>query len=356
MPSREFLSLQPQDVNPADRWSYAKSTGQNPTSGVLSFTRRQEIYAVCSQFDLVLIEDDPYWNMVYPDVHSRSLENRGIVSEKNFLTDPSHNYCTDSLKGRSTGYKFLDQLVPSFLSLDTEGRVIRLDSFSKSIAPGCRLGWITAQPSVCEQLVRITDDTTQQPSGFVQAIVMRLIGDLNGTDQPSSNGWGLDGWIRWLEGLRSTYERRMVRMATVLEENRFLESETGQIKMYDFQWPMGGMFLWVEVNIFSHPIVSTVGPRRLMRALWNHCTRHPYLVLTVPGGDFAATETVKMTRGFLFFRFCFAAVEEDLLEVKSRSFSEACRDFWLIQSSSGIDEIMREEDALDLIRVGSNQG
>jgi len=28
----------------------------------------------------------------------------------------------------------------------------------------------------------------------------------------------------------------------------------------------------------------------------------------------------------------------------------------LIQSSSGIDEIMREEDALDLTRVGSNQG
>lgn len=244
--------------------------------------------------------------------------------------------------------------MPSFLSLDTDGRVIRLDSFSKSIAPGCRLGWITAQPGVCEQLFRITDDTTQQPSGFVQAIVTRLIGELGSTGQISP-GWGLEGWVRWLEGLRSTYERRMVKMATVFEENRFLISEKGRIKMFDFQWPMGGMFLWVKVNIFSHPVVSIAGPRRLMRALWIHCTQHPYLILTVPGGDFAATETVKTTRGYLFFRFCFAAVEENLLEAKSRSFTEACRDFWSIQSSEDIDEILREEDALKSSSVGPSK-
>lgn len=309
---------------------------------------------MCSQFDLMLVEDDPYWNMVYPIAHAKSLKTRGLPPPKNFPTDPSHNYCTESLKGRSTGYRFLDQLVPSFLSLDTDGRVIRLDSFSKSIAPGCRLGWITAQPSVCEQLVRITDDTTQQPSGFVQAIVTRLIGDLGSSDQ-TSPAWGLDGWVRWLEGLRCTYERRMVRMATVLEENMFLESETGRTKMFEFEWPMGGMFLWVKVNISSHPLVSTIAPRRLMRALWNHCTQHPYRILTVPGGDFAATEAVKQDHGYLYFRFCFAAVEEDLLEVKSRSFAEACRDFWSVQSSNGIDEILKEEDALDLIHVGTIQ-
>lgn len=34
-------------------------------------------------------------------------------------------------------------LIPSFLSLDVDGRVVRLDSFSKFIAPGSRCGWIT---------------------------------------------------------------------------------------------------------------------------------------------------------------------------------------------------------------------
>ncbi|KAF4472869.1 Pyridoxal phosphate-dependent transferase major region subdomain 1 [Fusarium albosuccineum] len=321
---------------------YTIPTGQNPTSGVLSFERRKEIYDICSRFDLVVVEDDPYWNLYYPSAQSNSMRYRGSFPSTNFPANPSHNYCTESLKGQSTGYRFLDELIPSFLNFDKDGRVIRLDSFSKSIAPGCRLGWITAQPAVCEQLLRITDDTTQQPSGFVQAIIARTIEDLDSND-PTKLVWGLDGWVRWLQGLRSTYERRMVKMATVLEENRFLASKAGRVKMFDFQWPIGGMFLWVELNIFSHPLASVAGPRRLMRALWIHCTRHPYLVLTVPGGDFAATETLKTTRGFLFLRFCFAAVEEELLQIKSRSFTEACRDFWSVQNPEDIEEILRED-------------
>ncbi|KAF4333866.1 aromatic amino acid aminotransferase [Fusarium beomiforme] len=145
---------------------YTIPTGQNPTSGVLSFTRRKEIYDICSRFDVVIVEDDPYWNLYYPSAPVMSRRYRGTSPSSNFPEDPSHNYCTESLKGRPTGYKFLDELIPSFLSFDTDGRVIRLDSFSKSIAPGCRLGWITAQPAVCEQVFKITDDTTQQPSGF----------------------------------------------------------------------------------------------------------------------------------------------------------------------------------------------
>jgi DNA-binding transcriptional MocR family regulator len=54
----------------------------------------------------------------------------------------------------SYGYPFLDSLAPSFLSIDVDGRVVRLDTFSKTIAPGCRLGWITAQPAIIERYVR----------------------------------------------------------------------------------------------------------------------------------------------------------------------------------------------------------
>ncbi|KPM38666.1 hypothetical protein AK830_g7899 [Neonectria ditissima] len=150
---------------------YLIPTGQNPTSGVLSLPRRRELYEVCCQFDLVLIEDDPYWNLYYPSTQSSPAKDRGSSAFADFPTHPNHNYCTRDLKGKSTGYQFLDELVPSFLSIDKDGRVIRLDSFSKTIAPGCRLGWITAQPDICEQLFRITDGTTQQTSGFVQAIV-----------------------------------------------------------------------------------------------------------------------------------------------------------------------------------------
>ncbi|KAJ5419290.1 uncharacterized protein N7487_002840 [Penicillium crustosum] len=328
---------------------YVIPTGQNPTSGVLSLKRRIELYEVCSQFDLVLIEDDPYWNLYYPSTLSTATKYRGRPMSADFPTDPDHNYCTGSLGGRSTGHRFLDQLVPSFLSIDRDGRVIRLDSFSKTIAPGCRLGWITAQPSVCEQLFRITDSTTQQPSGFVQAIVMQLLGDLetpsfaestlNSNGKPA--GWGLNGWVNWLEGLRSTYERRMNAMATVLEENRYVSSEHGQTEMFSFNWPMGGMFLWVRVHISNHPLIS-VDPRRLMLALWLHCTQQPYRILVVPGGDFAATKKIEDDHGYLFFRFCFAAVEESALVASSMSFAEACRSFWDIQDMEVIEKILQE--------------
>lgn len=37
--------------------------------------------------------------------------------------------------------RFVRSLSPSYLTFDYEGRVIRLDTFSKTIAPGSRLGW-----------------------------------------------------------------------------------------------------------------------------------------------------------------------------------------------------------------------
>ena len=54
-----------------ERWDYRRgkrphmlytvTIGQNPTSGVLSVERRRKIYEICCEFDVVIIEDDPYW-------------------------------------------------------------------------------------------------------------------------------------------------------------------------------------------------------------------------------------------------------------------------------------------------------
>ncbi|KAH8893574.1 aromatic amino acid aminotransferase [Thozetella sp. PMI_491] len=334
---------------------YLIPTGQNPTSSVLSLPRRQDIYKICSQFDIIIIEDDPYWNLYYASANTNSLKHRGTPVSPNFPADPHHNYLKESLGGRSTGYPFLDELPPSFLSIDNDGRVIRLDSFSKTIAPGCRLGWFTAQPSVCEQLFRITDGTSQQPSGLTQAVVAKLLGDFGGHSHgeaafvdagEQAATWGVKGWVDWLAGLRSTNERRMMTMATILEEKRFITNETGRVEMFSFAWPMGGMFLWVQIQIHNHSLASQVDPKRLMLALWTFCTGHPYRILTVPGGDFAATDAVKDTGGFRFLRFCFAAVEERTLSSKTLSFVAACADFWAIADGAKIDDILREDDLL----------
>lgn len=129
---------------------YTVTVGQNPTSGTLSVTRRKEIYALCVKYDIIIIEDDPYWYLQYPSANPSRF------------SAAKHDPCPPSTR-KSSGYAFLDSLVPSYLSVDTQGRVVRLDTFSKTVAPGCRLGWITTQPALCERLLRITECSTQQP-------------------------------------------------------------------------------------------------------------------------------------------------------------------------------------------------
>jgi aspartate/methionine/tyrosine aminotransferase len=51
------------------------------------------------------------------------------------------------------------------MSLDTDGRVIRVDTLSKCVAPGMRLGWISATQSVLSVLKQPLVSSTMGPSG-----------------------------------------------------------------------------------------------------------------------------------------------------------------------------------------------
>jgi DNA-binding transcriptional MocR family regulator len=119
--------------------------GDNPTSGIVGVKRRKEIYALASEYDIVIVEDDPYWYLQYPSAAVHEAKARGYDTPQRQQT---HKPVTAS------GYEFIDSLVSSYLSIDVDGRVIRLDTFSKTIAPGCRLGYVTAQPEVIERLTR----------------------------------------------------------------------------------------------------------------------------------------------------------------------------------------------------------
>lgn len=51
-------------------------------------------------------------------------------------------------------------IVPSFLSLDTDGRVLRVDSFSKIVAPGSRLGFVTGHKTLVEKIMNTRESST----------------------------------------------------------------------------------------------------------------------------------------------------------------------------------------------------
>lgn len=62
----------------------------------------------------------------------------------------------------------LQDLVPSYLSMDADGRVVRLDSWSKVLAPGLRLGWVTAHPDVLNLMALALHASLNGPPGISQ--------------------------------------------------------------------------------------------------------------------------------------------------------------------------------------------
>ncbi|OAA67038.1 aromatic amino acid aminotransferase [Niveomyces insectorum RCEF 264] len=399
---------------------YTVTMGHNPTGIVLSLERRKELYAVCSRYDVVIVEDDPYWYLQFPSAAINEAASRNYLQPRLPLVPAnSGGPAAAAAEGvTSSGFAFLDSLVPSFLRIDVDGRVVRLDTFSKTVAPGCRLGWITAQPALIERYTRISETGTQQPSGFVQALISELVmGPLPAaavatktTSPPSSSslsknkdsktapafgGWQMGGWVRWLEGLRGEYERRMNRMCTILDEGAFQlkqgtpvrpsDADWGVItktQLYSFDWPRGGMFIWLRVYFETHPLWQA--PRSSVSvsasasssaslaslssfaaaagddgdsgvldgsafslALMLYLTTKPHLVLVSPGTMFSANEEVRLARGWGYFRLCFAAETEENVDACSKRLVAAIHKFWKIKR---VQEI---EDLLDNIPVAA---
>lgn len=356
---------------------YTVTIGQNPTSGTLSVERRKEIYALCSKYDVIIVEDDPYWYLQFPSAASHEAAIRGTVPQPTPIT----NYNLGDGK-KSSGFKYLDSLIPSYLSVDTDGRVVRLDTFSKTVAPGCRLGWITAQPAIIERILRITETSTQQPSGFVQSMIAELIMGPQHADAKAlakakkageGEGWKVEGWVRWLEGLRGEYERRMNTMCEGLESHRFTTKQqrfgssstfsdeedewaiVTKVPMFSFTWPRGGMFVWVKFHLESHPLFEhkDISSQRLAKALWIHLTRKPYRVLVAPGEMFSPSEEIKQEEGWKFVRLCFAAIEEKEVGSASQRFAQACEVFWTFRRKRDIEEI--EGGEVSAAEVGNEE-
>ncbi|CAK7567048.1 MAG: hypothetical protein SEPTF4163_005006 [Sporothrix epigloea] len=351
---------------------YTVTIGHNPTGVVLSVERRKQIYEVCSRFDVIIVEDDPYWYMQFPSAAGNEAASRNLAKPKSPLVAPTINQAAGQ---RSSGSEFLDSLVPSFLSIDVDGRVVRLDTFSKTVAPGCRLGYVTAQPAIIERLTRITETCTQQPSGFVQSLISELLmGPLPVASSqkavatkskqvdPSSAGWQFNGWIRWLEGLRGEYERRMNCMCSILDEGSFqlkqgtpvrsADADWGVItktQLYSFDWPRGGMFIWVRMHFEAHPLWyarrtnpadGIVDGPLLATSLMLFLTTKPYLVLISPGSMFSANENVRLKRGWAYFRLCFAAESDENNEDCSKRLVAGIQKFWKFKRVEELEDLL----------------
>lgn len=184
---------------------YTVPAGQNPTGASLSAERIKEIYSICEKHDIFIIEDDPYYFLQMGPY------------------DPNAPNGTSSPTPSLASY--LSSLPTSFLSIDTSGRVLRLDSFSKVLSPGSRMGWVTAAEQVVERFLRHCE-SSQGPSGFSQAAMHALI----------EREWGHDGFLAWLAKLGTEYKGRRDALLDACEE--FLPKGVAQ-----WDVPSAGMFV-----------------------------------------------------------------------------------------------------------------
>lgn len=193
---------------------YIVPSGQNPTGATQSAERRAEVYKVCQKHDIFIVEDEPYY----------------------FLQMQPYKADTPP---PSTREEFLKVLLPSFLKMDVDGRVLRLESFSKVLSPGSRVGWVVGPEQIIERFARHFEVSSQNPSGFSQLCFFKLLDE----------EWGHAGFFDWLMHLRLQYTHRRDSLLDASE--KYLPREV-------VSWvpPSAGMFVSIFLLIFSFVLAN----------------------------------------------------------------------------------------------------
>jgi len=176
------------------KFMYILPNFQNPGGVTLTEGRRHHLVLLAERYGIPIIEDDPYGQLRYEGEHLPPL----IVVDRENLR-------------RDDGYRL--------------GNVIYLSTFSKTLAPGLRLGWIVAPPEVITKLVQLKQGADLHTSTFAQVVAYEVARD----------GF-LDEHVR---KIRQVYRERRDAMLAALEE--FCPPQVA------WTHPAGGLFLWATL-------------------------------------------------------------------------------------------------------------
>lgn len=111
---------------------------------------------MASVHDFIIIEDDPYGYLSLPP-----------FSEPNIFDIQKETISVDEY--------LRHHLIPSYLSFDIEGRVIRIETFSKVFSPGLRLGYLVGHENIIKVIRKNTAIGSRSPSGPSQLILLNII-------------------------------------------------------------------------------------------------------------------------------------------------------------------------------------
>lgn len=180
------------------KFMYILPNFQNPAGVTLSLERRQKLIALADQYGIPIIEDDPYGELRFEGEHIPPLV---VLDRREIMRHNGHHR-------------------------DGEiccGNVIYLSTFSKTLAPGLRLGWVVAPTDVIRQCVMAKQGMDLHSSTFIQMVAYEVVQD----------GF-LDEHVR---EIRSVYRQR---------RDIMLQAMTDYFPP-GIEWtqPEGGLFLWV---------------------------------------------------------------------------------------------------------------
>lgn len=234
----------PEVLQTNPKFLYVMPTFQNPGGVTLSLERRRVLVDLAERHNLPLIEDDPYSQLRY----------EGEPLPPLLALDAEQHRSAD-------GY--------------SAGNVIYFGSFSKTLAPGLRLAWITAPPDVIAKLVQIKQGADLHTSIFVQMMAYET---------------ARDGFLeRHILRIREVYRERRDAMLAALDE--WFPSAIHWTR------PQGGLFLWV------HLPDGLVSGQLLQAALKRN-------VAFVPGNGFFAADS---QAGDRYFRLNFSNMKPELI-------------------------------------------
>ncbi|WP_320068323.1 PLP-dependent aminotransferase family protein [Micromonospora sp. RTGN7] len=165
------------------KFLYTIPTYQNPMGVTLSEERRERVLDICERAGLLVVEDDPYGQLGFEGDAPRPLRSR-----------------------RRDG-------------------VFYLSTFSKTFAPGLRVGWILAPHAVRDKLVIANEAQILCPSGYAQAAVATYLATMP--------------WRQQLKVYREVYRERRDAMLTALED--LMPAGTTWTR------PAGGLFVWATL-------------------------------------------------------------------------------------------------------------
>lgn len=168
-------------AHPQSKLYYALPNFQNPTGITYSEAKRQQVAQILHKHDIFLLEDDPYGDL-----------------------------------------RFMGENLPTITSYGRNNAFL-LGSFSKTVAPGMRMGWICATDPLMQKLIIAQQASSLHANYFSQRVLYQYLQDND-----------LDTHITTI---KEAYRRQRELMVAMIEELFPPEIE--------FTLPEGGMFLWV---------------------------------------------------------------------------------------------------------------